>query len=104
MEKINSNIEYITMNDGNEVKLSMTFWRLMQLKGNKEYKADVQAAMAVLSSTDVDFLEWAKFAWVAYLCENTQPQYTRAEFLTQLPFDLEAIGNVVTALTTSKKK
>lgn len=104
MEKINSNIEYITMNDGNEVKLSMTFLRLMQLKGNKEYKADVEAAMAVLSSTDVDFLEWSKFVWVAYLCENTQPQYTRAEFLTQLPFDLEAIGNVVTALTTSKKK
>ena len=104
MEKINSNIECITMNDGNEVELSMTFWRLMQLKGNKEYKADVEAAMAVLSSKDVDFLEWAKFVWVAYLCENTQPQYTRTEFLKQLPFDLEAIGNVVTALTTSKKK
>lgn len=104
MDKINSSIEYFKMNDGNEVKLSLTFWRLMQLKSNKEHKEDVNAAMAVLSSTEVDFLEWAKLVWAAYLCENTEPQYTRVEFFTQLPFDLEVIGNVVTALTTSKKK
>lgn len=104
MENINSKIEYIMMNDGNEVKLSMTFLRLMQLKSQKEYKADVEVAMKALSSTDADFLDWAKFAWVAYLCENPQPKYTRAEFLLNLPFDLELIGNVITELTTSKKK
>lgn len=104
MEKINSSIEYLTMNDGNEIKLSLTFLKLMQLKGQKEYKTDVNAAMAVLSSTEVDFLEWAKLVWVAYLCANDEPQYSRNEFFALLPFDLELIGNVVTELTTSKKK
>lgn len=98
-----SRCEHITLNNEEVVPLTLNFKKMLWLKANG-YKNAVDAAMNAINGKSLDFLEMPFVLWAAYLCAVDKPEYTEDEFIELLPWDLEEVATIFTALNSKKKK
>lgn len=103
--EITSKMETLELKNGETVKLTLNFARMLWLRSNG-YDKEVNMAMRVINGENIDFLEIPIYFYAAYLCalkSNETPAYTQEEFLELCPWDMEKIAQVFARLTTEKK-
>ena len=103
--EIISKIETLDLKDGNTVKLTLNFARMLWLRAHG-YDKEVNMAMRVINGENIDFLEMPIYFYAAYLCalkSDETPAYTQEEFIELCPWDMERIAEVFASLTTEKK-
>lgn len=101
MADITSKIEKLELNNGETVKLTLNFARLLYLRANG-YEKEVNAAMTALAGK-VDLLQMPFIFFAAYLCANKEIKYTQEQFVELVPFDLEETSDIFARLITKKK-
>lgn len=103
--EITSKIETLDLRDGNTVKLTLNFARMLWLRSNG-YDKEVNMAMRVINGENIDFLEMPIYFYAAYLCalkSDETPAYTQEEFIELCPWDMERVAELFARLTTEKK-
>lgn len=94
--------EALTLNDGTEVKLTLTFARLLRVKN--ENKNLYEKCNDVLMNGAKDIFQMIDFIYVAYMCANLDNFIAYENFIDLVPFDLKKLAQVSDNLMTSKKK
>ena len=103
--EITSKIETLDLKDGNTVKLTLNFARMLWLRANG-YDKEVNMAMRVINGENIDFLEMPIYFYAAYLCglkSDETPAYTQEKFIELCPWDMERVAEIFASLTTEKK-
>lgn len=103
--EITSKIETLDLRDGNTVKLTLNFARMLWLRSTG-YDKEVNMAMRVINGENIDFLEMPIYFYAAYLCalkSDETPAYTQEEFIELCPWDMERVAELFAKLTTEKK-
>ena len=104
MSEIKNTYVDFELNNGETVKLTLTFGRLNVLKSvNNELYARFNN---VLYGKSEDMLDTTAMLYVAYWCANyngTDKLYTEQEFYDLVPFDMVEIKRVFDTLTQPKK-
>lgn len=105
MAEINSTIEKLELTDGNTVELTLNFKKMLWLRANG-YTKEVETAMKVITGKKFDMLEIPYYFYAAYLCglpTTEKPAYTQDEFISLIPWDMEAVSNIFANLNSKKK-
>lgn len=99
----NTTLDYV-LNNGNTVKLTLTFGKLNVLKSvnNQLY----EKFNKIVNGKSDEILDLVTIIYVAYWCANFGKDgiLTESEFIDLVPFDLLDIKKVFTTLTQPKKK
>ncbi len=93
------------LENGEEVKLTLTFQKLNILKSvDNELYTRFNKIFYQGKSDDV--LDMVTVIYTAYWCANigNNEKYKEAEFVDQVPFDIPLIERTFNALTKTKKK
>ena len=95
----------LELNNGEVVKLTLNFARLLNIKNNRE---DLyQRLMSILQGKELDMImDSLTVLYVGYLCANLDSEQvlSEEEFMDMVPFDLELINVLAGKLIMSKKK
>lgn len=103
--EITSRVETLELRNGDTVKLTLNFARMLWLRAHG-YDKEVNMAMRVINGENIDFLEMPIYFYAAYLCtlkSDEEPKYTQEEFIELCPWDMERIADLFAKLTTEKK-
>ena len=91
--------------DGTKTELTLTFYKLYQLKAKD--KAMYDRYMKIMSKKETEELEMIELLYIAYVCSHLNdenPLITEEEFMILCGSDRRAVINAVRALTQPKKK
>lgn len=103
--EITSKIETLELRNGDTVKLTLNFARMLWLRAHG-YDKEINMAMRVINGENIDFLEMPIYFYAAYLCalkSDETPAYTQEEFIALCPWDMERVAQIFASLTTEKK-
>lgn len=105
MNEIRNTYQILTLNNEQEVKLTLTFGKLNILKSvnNDLYNRFNK----VLYGKSEDMLDLVAIVYAAYWCANynmVERLYTEEEFIELVPFDMEKLKTIFVSLTQPKKK
>lgn len=105
MNEIKNTYQDFELENGDTIKLTLTFGKLNILKSvNKDL---YNRFNNVLYGKSEDMLDLIAMLYVAYWCANYSPTnklYEEQEFYDLVPFDVVKIKDVFDALTQPKKK
>lgn len=104
-KKLNTTVDF-ELCDGTNVKLTLAFYHLYQLKSkNPSLYKRYNAAMANSGSGNYDELDMITILYAAYMCANMDAETMKEEeFMMLCGSDRMAVANAVKALTSPKKK
>ena len=105
MSEIKNTYQEFVLENGETVKLTLTFGKLNVLKSvNNELYTRFNK---VLYGKSEDMLDLVSIVYSAYWCANynvAEKLYTEQEFIELVPFDMNELKRVFTSLTQPKKK
>lgn len=102
MAEIKSKVEKLELLNGETVDLTFNYARLLWLRNNG-YSKEIELAMRIINSKEVDTLELPYYFYAAYLCANKDIKYTKDEFLELVPWNLEKNFELFGLLLGKKK-
>lgn len=105
MKKLNTTYEF-TLEDGEVVKMSLTFYALYQLRGkNKSLYERYNRCLANTSKGVLDELDTITVLYAAYVCANLDAEnlMSEEEFIMRCGSDRNAVGTAIGALINPKK-
>lgn len=90
--------------DGSKTELTLTFYKLYQLKAQN--KALYDRYMKIMSKKETEEIEMIELLYIAYVCShlNEEKLMTEEDFMILCGSDRRAVINAVRALTQPKKK
>ena len=101
-KKLNTTVEF-EFYDGTKTELTLTFYKLYQLKAKD--KAMYDRYMKIMSKKETEELEMIELLYIAYVCAHLGEELmTEEEFMILCGSDRKAVLNAVTELTQPKKK
>ena len=102
---INTELEF-KLNNNETVKLTLNFALLLKIKN--KYPEEYESFNKVVlygDKKDIDFFELLSVIYVAYLCANldNKEKYTKEEFISLVPFDVQLITQTQNRLLGYRK-
>lgn len=102
-KKLNTTWEF-EFCDGTTTELTLTFYKLYQLKAKN--KALYDKYMKIMSKKETEELEMIELLYIAYICSHLEDEalMTEEEFMIKCGSDRKAVVNAVRGLTQPKKR
>ena len=102
-KKLNTTYEF-EFCDGTKAELTLTFYKLYQLKA--KHKAMYDRYMKIMSKKETEELEMIELLYIAYVCAhlNDEKLMTEEDFMILCGSDRKAVINAVRGLTQPKKR
>jgi hypothetical protein len=102
--KLNTTYDF-KLSDGTTVKMTLTFYALLQLKSrDKALYSRYNTSMSLIGSGKSDELDTITLLYVAYICANHKDEnlMTEEEFIIKCGSDRVAVSEAVKALVNPK--